>query len=130
MATQDLVYFEAASEAYKRITGIENVPGHRTPEGAFFQYGYYQYGVPSFSTLGWGVPSTGGGGAQRARPTAEPVAAAAPTGFHDIRRKTFPIQMLDLSEMITLIIMSGYHPFSIKYFNGPFANIFGQHIIF
>jgi len=80
VATQDLVYFEAASEAYKRITGIENVPVHRTPEGAFFQYGYYQYGVPSFSTLGWGVPSTGGGGAQRARPTAEPVAAAAPTG--------------------------------------------------
>ena len=80
VATQDLVYFTAISDAYKRITGIENVPVHRTPEGAFFQYGYYQYGVPSFSTLGWGVPSNGGGGAQRARPTAEPEAAAAPTG--------------------------------------------------
>ena len=74
VATQDLVYFEAASEAYKRITGIENVPVHRTPEGAFFQYGYYQYGVPSFSTLGWGVPTgesggsgrSGGGGGQAA----------------------------------------------------------------
>jgi hypothetical protein len=53
------VYFEAASEAYKRITGIENVPVHRTPEGAFFQYGYFQYGVPSFSTLGWGVGDGG-----------------------------------------------------------------------
>jgi len=27
----------------------------RKPRGAFFQYGYYQYGVPSFSTPGWGI---------------------------------------------------------------------------
>ncbi len=57
VAPQDLVYYAAISEAYKRITGIENVPVHRTPEGAFFEYGYFQYGVPSFSTLGWGVPA-------------------------------------------------------------------------
>jgi len=57
VAQQDLVYYAAISEAYKRITGIENVPVHRTPEGAFFEYGYFQYGVPSFSTLGWGVPA-------------------------------------------------------------------------
>ena len=25
------------------------------PRGAFFEYGYYQYGVPSFSTPGWGL---------------------------------------------------------------------------
>ncbi len=54
---QDQVYFTAVSDAYKRITGIENVPMHRTPEGAFFQYGYFQFGVPSFSTLGWGFPA-------------------------------------------------------------------------
>ena len=60
VATQDLVYFTAISDAYKRITGIENVPTHRTPEGAFFQYGYFQYGVPSFSTLGWGLSAEGG----------------------------------------------------------------------
>ncbi|MFH1762883.1 MAG: hypothetical protein ABIF09_01705, partial [Gemmatimonadota bacterium] len=53
----DQVYFTAVSEAFKRITGIENVPMHRTPEGAFFQYGYFQFGVPSFSTLGWGLPA-------------------------------------------------------------------------
>jgi hypothetical protein len=53
----DLEYFKAASEAYKSITGIESVGIHRTPEGAFFQYGYYQHGIPSFSTLGWGLPS-------------------------------------------------------------------------
>jgi len=66
VAPQDLVYFEAVSAAYRRITGIESVPVHRTPEGAFFQYGYYQYGVPSFSTLGWGVPA--GGSERPARP--------------------------------------------------------------
>jgi len=72
VATQDLVYFTAVSDAYKRITGIENVPVHRTPEGAFFQYGYFQYGIPSFSTLGWGVPAGGADGGERARPTADP----------------------------------------------------------
>ncbi len=54
VATSDQAYFRAASDAYKRITGIESVPLHREPEGAFFQYGYFQFGVPSFSTLGWG----------------------------------------------------------------------------
>ena len=57
VASGDQVYFKTVSDAYKRITGIENVPVHRTPEGAFFQYGYFQFGVPSFSTLGWGVPA-------------------------------------------------------------------------
>ncbi|MCJ7627595.1 MAG: M14 family metallopeptidase [Longimicrobiales bacterium] len=57
VASPDQVYFTAVSDAYKRITGIENVPMHRTPEGAFFQYGYFQFGVPSFSTLGWGLPA-------------------------------------------------------------------------
>jgi hypothetical protein len=50
VATGDLVYFQAVSDAYKRVTGIENVPVHRTPAGAFFQYGYFQYGVPSGRT--------------------------------------------------------------------------------
>ena len=52
----DLKYFEAVSEAYREITGIEKVGINREPEGAFFQYGYYQFGVPSFSTQGWGLP--------------------------------------------------------------------------
>jgi hypothetical protein len=71
VASQDLVYYTAVSEAYKRITGIENVPLHRTPEGAFFQYGYFQFGVPSFSTPGWGIPAPDAGGEAGARPTGE-----------------------------------------------------------
>ena len=52
----DLEYFEAISDAYREITGIESVGINRKAEGAFFQVGYYQYGVPSFSTPGWGLP--------------------------------------------------------------------------
>ena len=83
VASRDLVYFTAVSEAYKRITGIENVPIHRTPEGAFFQYGYFQFGVPSFSTPGWGLPAGESAGEGRAGPAAENApggAAGARTG--------------------------------------------------
>ncbi len=52
----DLKYFEAVSKAYREITDIEKVGINRDAEGAFFQYGYYQFGVPSFSTQGWGLP--------------------------------------------------------------------------
>jgi hypothetical protein len=63
VATGDQVYFKAVSDAYKEITGIEAVPVHRRPEGALFQYGYYHFGVPSFSTPGWGIPKATGEGA-------------------------------------------------------------------
>ncbi len=53
---QDLSYFEVVSDAYKEITGIEKVGYNRVAEGAFFQWGYYQFGVPSFSTQGWALP--------------------------------------------------------------------------
>jgi len=52
----DQEYFTAISDAYKEITGISEVGINREAEGAFFQYGYYQFGVPSFSTQGWGLP--------------------------------------------------------------------------
>ncbi len=70
--SSDLEYFNTVSEAYKSITGIENVGIHREAEGAFFQFGYFQFGVPSFSTQGWGLPSTEGRGSGTAR--------AAPAG--------------------------------------------------
>jgi hypothetical protein len=55
----DLVYFEAVSEAYRDITGIGQVALNRRAQGAFFQVGYYHIGVPSFSTPGWGPPDEG-----------------------------------------------------------------------
>jgi len=51
----DLGYFTKVSEKYKELTGIKTQPVLRNPEGAFFQYTYYQLGIPSFSTPGWGL---------------------------------------------------------------------------
>lgn len=56
----DLAYFTKISKKYREITGIKNQPPVRTPAGAFFQYGYFQYGVPSFSTPGWGIAAPAG----------------------------------------------------------------------
>ncbi|MDH3733442.1 MAG: M14 family metallopeptidase [Gemmatimonadota bacterium] len=62
----DQVYFSTASDAYRELTDIETVGVNREAEGAFFQWGYYHFGIPSFSTQGWGLPATedeeGGGG--------------------------------------------------------------------
>lgn len=54
----DREYFNSVSEAYREITGIEEIALNRTAQGAFFQYGYYHFGVPSFSTPGWALPET------------------------------------------------------------------------
>jgi hypothetical protein len=77
----DLKYFEAVSKAYKDLTGITKVGINRTAEGAFFQYGYFQFGVPSFSTEGWGLPqrAAGAGADSAARPRGE-AGAARPVG--------------------------------------------------
>jgi len=52
----DIEYFETVSEVYKDITGIEEVVINKAAAGAFFQYAYYHFGVPSFSTQGWALP--------------------------------------------------------------------------
>lgn len=54
----DLEYYKAIGERYREITGVDNVASTRAPKGAFFDYAYFQYGVPSFSTTGWGVPAS------------------------------------------------------------------------
>ncbi len=49
----DREYFTRVSEEYKKVTGLESLPATEKPAGALFEYGYYQFGVPSFSTPGW-----------------------------------------------------------------------------
>jgi hypothetical protein len=63
VATTDVEYFRTVSDKYRQMTGIRTAPATRIPGGAFFEYGYYQFGVPSFSTPGWGisVPAASGG---------------------------------------------------------------------
>ena len=77
VASQDQPYFQAVSEAYRRITGIQSAPVHRAPQGAFFQFGYFQYGVPSFSTPGWGLAAAEAPAAGGSRGSAAAVVAGA-----------------------------------------------------
>lgn len=56
--TSDVDYFRTISMKYNELTGIRQQPLVVKPEGAFFQVGYFQFGVPSFSTPGWGLPET------------------------------------------------------------------------
>jgi len=51
----DTDYFRAISEKYGELTGIRQALYVREPQGAFLQYGYFQFGVPSFSTPGFGL---------------------------------------------------------------------------
>jgi hypothetical protein len=76
VARDDIEYFKAVSDAYKEITGISAVGINREPHGAFFQYGYYQFGVPSFSTQGWGLPASDADDSDEA----ETAGGAAPQG--------------------------------------------------
>jgi hypothetical protein len=54
--SEDIPFFTMISGKYKELTGLKKAPPLRKPAGAFFEYGYFQYGVPSFSTPGWGLP--------------------------------------------------------------------------
>jgi len=79
----DLKYFETVSKAYRDVTGITKVGFNRAAQGAFFQYGYFQFGVPSFSTQGWGMPereeAEGAEGAEGAEEAGGAERAAAPS---------------------------------------------------
>lgn len=76
----DLRYYTEVSEAYRELTGIERVGVHRKPEGAFFDFGYFQYGVPSFSTPGWALPEAGADGGDGAEGAQGAEAAAGVEG--------------------------------------------------
>jgi hypothetical protein len=53
--SSDLEYFNKIGEKYRELTGIQHVVSSRAPQGAFFEYAYFQYGIPSLSTTGWGI---------------------------------------------------------------------------
>ncbi len=56
----DAEYMQAVIDKYRELTGLRSNPPVRTPGGAFYEVTYYQWGVPSFSTPGWGLPAAGG----------------------------------------------------------------------
>jgi hypothetical protein len=62
VAPADVEYFRTVSDRYRQVTGVRATPATRIPGGAFFEYAYYQFGVPAFSTTGWGLPEPAGAG--------------------------------------------------------------------
>jgi len=60
--TGDIDYLRTVSAKYIELTGIRQTLLNTKPEGAFFSYGYFQFGVPSFSTPGWGLAEAQRGG--------------------------------------------------------------------
>ncbi|MFC2089332.1 M14 family metallopeptidase [Bacteroidota bacterium] len=70
-STDDLEYFKNVSDMYKEITGIKTQPPLRDPKGAFFQYGYFQFGALSLSTSGWGIDMEGEDEGDRRKPGGE-----------------------------------------------------------
>jgi hypothetical protein len=78
----DLEYFKTISEKYREMTEVKDVVTTRAPKGAFFEWAYYQFGVPAFSTPGWGpvakeAPADSAAGADAPRPARAPAGARA-----------------------------------------------------
>jgi hypothetical protein len=81
----DIAYYTEIGEHYREMTGVTRVSTTRAPKGAFFEYAYFQFGVPSFSTPGWGLaeaaPPEGEEAEERpSQPAARPRAAPAAGG--------------------------------------------------
>jgi len=88
--TADLDYFKQAGDKYRQLTGITTQPPVRNPKGAFFQYGYYQFGVLSLSTPGWGIDGAGDSTQTGKRPAAgEGKESAPPDPAPTARRASF-----------------------------------------
>jgi hypothetical protein len=75
VAPNDVEYFRTISDRYRELTGIRSAPATRIPGGALFEYGYYQFGVPSFSTPGWGIGGAPAGAGAGARGAGAPAGA-------------------------------------------------------
>ncbi len=50
----DMPLFKRINEQYKKITGIENTLSDK-PSGSLLEWGYFHYGVPTFSANLWSV---------------------------------------------------------------------------
>ena len=91
----DREYFSKVSDAYREITGVKTLGLTREAMGAFFQWGYFQFGVPSFSTPGWGLPEAPAAPEGDERPT-RGAATAASTGTDGRLLSAFEAAGLDV----------------------------------
>lgn len=76
----DLEYFKKIGEQYRQITEVKDLATTRTPKGAFFEWAYYQFGVPAFSTPGWGPVEKAAPADTAAAEAPDPAPARAPGG--------------------------------------------------
>lgn len=100
----DIPYYERISDVYREVTGIEKTALQRAPEGAFFQFGYFQYGVPSFSTPGWGIGDVEEGDSPDATVLAW-LEAEGVDGFTDWTAFTHP--------SLGPVEIGGFHPYDV-----------------
>jgi len=82
----DIEYFKAVSDVYREVTGIEKIGVNRKAMGALFQYGYFQFGVPSFSTQGWELPAAADAEESGAGPGGAPDPARGGSGLAEAAR--------------------------------------------
>jgi hypothetical protein len=110
----DADYFRTVSGKYTQLTGIRQPLYVREPKGAFFQYGYFQFGVPSFSTPGFGLSEAAGPGRGRmgTAPPAGGEQAAAPA-----RQETRAV----MGEAMAMMMGGGAQQFMIRQAGGAGA---------
>ncbi len=96
----DREYYGTIAERYREITGIEAVAGTRQAEGAFHDFAYFQFGVPSFSTPGWGIDAPDSGGdAEGSGSDAEGARGDAAAGRGDAARGGPPAMAARMAAM-------------------------------
>jgi hypothetical protein len=82
-ADQD--YFRTIAAKYGELTGLRQPLYVREPEGAFYEVGYFQLGLPSFSTPGFGLTAQDAGGP---RPKGAAAGPSGPPGAAQWRQET------------------------------------------
>ncbi len=92
----DASNFRTVSEKYVQLTGLRQPLYVREPKGAFFQSGYFQLGVLSFSTPGFGLSEAAGPGRGRTGPFPQSGAEAA---AQPARQETRPVTTETVARM-------------------------------
>lgn len=88
----DVGLYTFIGERFKEITGLKNVPSE-SAGGAFYEWAYAQFGIPSFTTPLWTRPEAEGGKSSDkrdagAKPAGDDEGQLTPSGVGDISQET------------------------------------------
>lgn len=90
---KDSGIYKIVGEKFKEITGLKSVPGENSG-GAFYEWAYAQFGIPSFATPLWTLPESKGDDKGKGKDDAKPQASdgggekLTPSRFGDISQET------------------------------------------